>query len=318
MGSVTPVPIGKPTFIGAQRWEDLDTIDADVAVIGVPYGYPYDMAGSTQRSSHATATVREQSMRFTFGLMHYDYDFGGDIFAGRDVKIVDLGDVTMSPGQYAENSRATTEVIGKILDRGAVPIVLGGDHAIPIPVMRAYEGREPMVVVQLDAHLDWREEINGVREGLSSPMRRASEMSCVAGMAQIGLRGVGSGRQQEFDDARAYGSVLIGAQELHEIGVDAVLERIPASERYYITFDADGLDPAIAPGVGAPGFGGITYFESLSLIRGIANKGRIVGFDFNEIVPALDVKDMTSLLGARIALNVIGTLAYAGQIGTSK
>ena len=88
------------------------------------------------------------------------------------MRIVDCGDVAMKPGDFAGNFAATTTAVKAILDRGAVPIV-GGDHAIPIPVFRAYEGQDPMVVIQLDQHIDWREERNGVTLGLSSTMRRA-------------------------------------------------------------------------------------------------------------------------------------------------
>lgn len=315
MSRISSVPSGHPTFLDAPRCSDLNALEADIAVIGVPYGVPYNMIGATQISSTAPSTVREQSMRFPRFLTHYDYDFGGDIFNGRKVTIADCGDVEMSPGAYEENSRATTEIIREILDRGAVPIVLGGDHAIPIPVMRAYEQHGPIFVVQLDEHLDWREEVNGVREGLSSPMRRASEMGWVSGMAQIGLRAVGSARQGEVDDAIAYGSILVGAEELHRDGVEAVLERIPAGQRYYITFDADGLDPTIAPGVLTPGFGGIEYYEASNLLRGLARRGTIVGLDFVEIVPHLDVNSVTSLVAARLILNLIGEMAWSGQIG---
>jgi agmatinase len=313
---IVPLPSGRPSFIDAPRCTDLATLDADVAVIGVPYGVPYDMEGSTSPSSAAPAAIREQSLRLARFLSHYDVDFGGELLAGRDVKIVDCGDVAMLPGQYEANNRATTAAIRAILDRGAVPIVLGGDHAIPIPVVRAYEGRDPMVIVQLDAHLDFRDERNGVRDGLSSPMRRASELPWVSGMAQIGLRGVGSGRRLEFDLARACGSVIIGAEELHRDGVDAALARLPAAARYYVTFDADGLDPAIAPGVGAPAFGGLDYYEATNLLRGVAAKGTVVGFDFVEVVPNRDVQNLTSLLAARLTLNLIGAIAHTGQIGS--
>ncbi|MGI8688511.1 MAG: agmatinase, partial [Thermomicrobiales bacterium] len=265
--------------------------------------------------SAAPDAIRAQSLRPARFLTHYDFDFGGDIFAGRTVRIVDCGDVAMTPGAYEANNHTATRAIRAILDHGAIPIVLGGDHAIPIPVLRAYEGRAPICIVQIDAHLDWRDERNGVREGLSSPMRRASELPWVRGMVQIGLRSVGSGRQSEFDDARAYGSILIGAAELHRIGVEAVLAQIPVAERYYITFDADGLDPSIAPGTRALAFGGVTYYEATNLLRGIAAKGTVVGLDFVEVAPALDLGNMTSFLAARLILNLVGALAHTGQIG---
>lgn len=312
---IVPVPLGKPTFFDAPRCSDLGTLEADVAVLGVPFGYPYDMDGSMSASAPAPAAIRAQSMRWAPYVDHYDYDFGADIFAGREVRIVDCGDVAMTPGDFAGNSAATTAAVNAILDRGAVPIVLGGDHAIPIPVFRAYQGRGAMVIVQLDQHIDWRQERNGVTEGLSSTMRRAAEMPWVSGMAQIGLRAVGSARQQEVDDALAYGSVQIRAEDLHEVGVAAVLERIPPADRYYITFDADALDVPIAPGVLVPGFGGITYYEASNLLRGIARKGTVVGYDIVEVVPALDVAHITSQVCARLTLNLIGEMAHSGQIG---
>jgi agmatinase len=312
---IVPVPVGEPSFVDAPRCADLATLEADFAVIGVPNGWPYEMAAVTSPSSGAPRAIREQSLRYAKFLGHFDWDFDGPLFADRAVRIVDCGDVAMVPGEFAENSRCTTAAVRAILARGAAPIVLGGDHAIPIPVFRAYEGHGEMVVVQIDAHIDWREERNGAREGLSSTMRRASEMPWVTGMAQIGLRGIGSARQQEADDARAYGSVLVRAEEVHADGVDAILRRIPPSPRYYVTFDADGLDPAIAPGVNDPGFGGLTYYEATNLLRGIVRKGRVVGFDFVEVVPIADVQNLTSLLAARLTLNLMGAMVREGQAG---
>ena len=276
---------------------------------------PYDMEGSTSASATAPAAIRAQSVRWTPYLTHYDYDFGSDIFAGRDVRIVDCGDVAMKPGDYAGNSAATTTVVKSILDRGAVPFVLGGDHAVPIPVFRAYEDRGPMVIVQLDQHIDWREERNGVTEGLSSTMRRASEMPWVSGMAQIGLRAVGSARQGEVDDALAYGSVQVRAEELHTRG----RRRRPGTHSAFRSLlhhlrrrCARCADRSRRAG---PGFGGITYYEASNLLRGIARKGTIVGYDIVEVVPALDVANVTSHVCARLTLNLIGEMAHTGQIG---
>lgn len=313
---IIPVPANRPTFLAMPRCTDLTMLEADVAIIGVPYTVPYDLAASRQPSSTAPAAIREASQRLIAFLHHHDYDFGGPVLAGRDVRIIDCGDVAMQPGQYDANARQTTDVIRTLLDRSVVPIVLGGDHAVPIPVFRAYEGREPIYLVQIDAHIDWRDERNGVRQGLSSPMRRASEMPWVNGMGQLGIRGVGSARTQDFKDAHAYGSIIVGAQELHEVGVAAVLARIPDQERYYVTFDADALDPSIAPAVRSPAYGGVTYFEATNLLRGVAGKGRVVGFDFVEVVPALDLRDATSFLAARLILNMIGAIAHAGHIGS--
>lgn len=162
--------------------------------------------------------------------------------------------------------------------------------------------------MQLDAHIDWREERYGVREGLSSPMLRASELSCVTGMAQIGMRGMGSAGPQEVKDALAWGSVIVTAAEVRERGVAATVERIPTADRYYITFDADGLDAAIAPAVLDPGFGGLSFPEAAGLLRGIARKGTVVGYDIVEVVPAIDVHGLTSLCVARLTLLLMGEI----------
>jgi len=315
---ITPVPLGKATFLDSPRCEDLSTLDADVAILGVPFGYPYDLSGLTSPSASAPDALREASVHMAAFVTHYDYDFGADIFDGREVRIVDCGDVAMKPGDFAGNFDATTTAVKAILERGAVPIILGGDHAIPIPVFQAYEGQEPMVVVQLDQHIDWRQERNGVTRGLSSTMRRASEMPWVKGMAQVGLHMMGSARQGEVDDAVAWGSVHVRAEDIHEKGVDWVLDQIPESARYYITFDADGLFSGIAPGVLAPGFGGLTYYEASNILRGLARKGKIVGYDIVEIVPSVDVQNLTSRVCARLTLNLIGEMAHQGQIGRAK
>lgn len=312
---IHPVPIGRPSFLDAPRCQSLDTLEADLAIIGIPYNTPYDLERSRSPSSLAPAAIREQSLRLMTSVQgHYDFDFGGDLLAGRRLRLVDCGDVAAQPGRYAENNQMATAVLKAILARGAVPITLGGDHSTTIPVMRAYEGRGPICVVHLDAHLDWRDEVNGVHDGLSSPMRRASELPWVTSMIQIGLRGTGSARQREVDDAEAFGSIRIRAEELHEVGVDAVLRRVPDAPNYYVSFDADSLDPAIAPGVRSLAFGGITYFEATNLLKGIAAKGRIVGMDYVEVQPMWDLHDLTSLLGARLILNLVGAMVRAGQL----
>jgi agmatinase len=308
-----PVPIGRPSFLNAARCEDIETLEADVAIIAYPYTPPYTLESSRQPSSLAPAAMREATLRYAAFLEHYDFDVGGDLFEGRKVRIADCGDVFEVAGHYAENGRTATAVIQKILERGAVPIILGGDHATTIPIMRGCERAGPMCAVHIDAHLDWRDQVNGVHDGLSSPMRRASELPWVTSMIQVGLRGVGSARQGEVDDAAAFGSIRVRADEVHEGGIDAVLRRVPAADAYYISLDTDGLDPAIAPGVNSLEFGGLGYYEATNLLTGIAGKGKVVGFDVVEIAPARDLHNLTSLLTVRLTLNLLGAMARNGQ-----
>jgi agmatinase len=190
--------------------------------------------------------------------------------------------------------------------------VLGGDHGIPIPVLRAFEGHGPITLVQIDQHIDWRDEVNGVREGLSSPIRRASEMSHIGEIFQIGLRATGSARTEEVEAARAYGAHLITAYELHDVGMDAILARIPDGGRYYITLDMDGMDPGEAPAVAAPCPGGVTFVQARKLINGLVKKGRVVGMDVVEITPSTDVNQITCITAGRLIVNLIGMAVRAG------
>lgn len=312
---VTPVPTGKPTFAGLPRCEDIASLDAHIAIIGVPYGIPASMEASRAPSSEAPDAIRAESLRFGKYFDHHDIDLGGPILAGRDIRVVDCGDVSMRPGDNAANSATTTEAIRAIRAAGAVPFILGGDHSIPIPVMRAYDDIGTMCVVQFDAHLDYRDEVNGVKEGLSSSIRRASELDYVGDIVQIGLRGLGSARDQDVQDAMERRNIFITAAEMYKNGLDEVTKRLPQADNYYITFDMDVMDPSIAPGVNSPAFGGIDYWQATGLLWAVARRGRIVGLDMVEIAPRVDTRGLTSMLAARLMLNLLGAMTRSGQLG---
>ena len=127
----------------------------------------------------------------------------------------------------------------------------------------------------------------------------------------------GSARHEEFEAAIAYGAHLISAYELHDAGMDAILARIPAGEQYYITIDLDGMDPADAPAVAAPMPGGVTFLEARKLIRGLVQKGRVVGMDLVEITPQHDVNNITCITAGRLIVNLIGTAVRAGYFEQS-
>lgn len=305
---------GAPSFIGAPVQTDLSALEADIAVLGVPYGIPYGMRGVASSCSAAPAAIRAQSARSGQFIDHYDYDLGGPLLDGRDIRIMDCGDVPGDPLDIPGNVQRAQEAVTMILERGAAPIVLGGDDSIPIPVLRAYEQHGPLVLVQIDAHIDFRHEIDGVTEGYSSPMRRASEMAWVEQIFQIGMRGVGSARPADVEDALSAGNTIITAREVHNAGVARLLSRIPEGANYFITLDCDGLDPSIMPAVGAPAPGGLSYFQTIGILQGLAIRGRIVGMDLVELVPDRDINTISSLTASRLILNLIGAMARSGQL----
>ncbi len=291
---------------------DLDTLKADVALLGIPFGDPYSMAEVSNDQSTAPGHIRRYCERALRGLDRYDFDIGGTMLDGRDISVVDCGDVIGVAKDVAGSHDRSEQAVRKILEAGAMPIVMGGDHAIPIPIFRAFEGRGPITLIQIDAHVDWRDRFHGVDHGLSSVIRRASEMDHIQDIWQIGLRAAGSGRPEEVQAALDYGSNLVPDIELQEIGMQAVLDRIPDGGQYYLTIDADGVDPSIMPAVAGPAPGGVNYPQMRTLINGLAKKGRVVGMDIVEITPARDVNGITAITAGRFIVMMIGAAVRAG------
>ena len=291
---------------------DLDNFKADVAFLGIPFGEPYSMGEASNDQSNAPTHIRRYCERALRGLDRYDFDIGGTLLNGEDITVVDCGDVIGEAKDVIGNHDRSEKAVRKVLSSGAMPIILGGDHAIPIPVFRALENHGPITLIQVDAHIDWRDVFHGVSYGLSSVIRRASEMNHINEIFQIGLRSAGSARPEEFQAALDYGSNLITDIELQEVGMKAILDRIPDNQNFYLTIDADGVDPTIMPAVAGPAPGGVNYSQMRALIQGLVKKGRVLGMDIVEITPAKDVNGISAITAGRFICNLIGTAVRAG------
>ena len=297
----------------------LEDLEADIAIIGLHYVSPYPPIITAAASPTAVETapdaIRFQSSVFIDHWDHYDFDFDDILLANRQVQIVDCGDVDRQAENHTQNPERITAAIRTILGRGAMPIAIGTDEGGFIPFVRAYDGYENLCVVHIDAHIDWRDERDGVREGYSSVMRRASEMPWVNAMAQVGLRGIGSARQREVDDALLFGSVFIRARDVRQNGIKACLDRIPAADHYLITMDTDALDTAIAPGVLFTTPGGLTFDQTTDLVHGISVKGQIAGISLFEVRPERDINGLTASTCAQLIVNFIGSISRNSQFG---
>lgn len=282
-----------------------------MVIFGAGHGTAY--AGH-DGSGHAlaAAAIRRASQADAALVEHWDFDLGGPLFDGGPVSCIDSGDLLTTPHDHAGNRARIEARTREILATGAVPILLGGDDSVPIPFLAGFADHGPVWVVQIDAHLDWRDELHGERFGYSSPMRRASELAHVAGMVQVGIRSVGSARSAEVEAARAYGSRIVTAREVHARGVDAALRQVPEGVRVVVTLDGDGLDPGIMPGVAARTPGGLTYTQAIDLLAGLGRRARIVGFDLVELYPPADVDGLSALTAARLVVNAIGTIVRQG------
>jgi agmatinase len=290
-------------FLDAPIETDLARLVARVAVLGVPFGSPYRDPGATVGCAAAPAAVRRRSQRLARFAGHWDFDLDGPM----DVMgLVDAGDVPGDPQDGPGNVATAEAAVRAVLERGIVPICLGGDDSVPIPILRAFAEHGPITVVHVDAHLDFRDEVDGVRDGYSSSMRRASEMPHVERIVQVGLRGVGSARANDLDDARRAGNVLITAAEARRSGIGEVLRSVPDDASVFLSFDCDGLDPSVLPAVSGLAPGGLTYADAVHLMRRIGS--RLVGAVFTEYVPRLDTEDRAALVVARLATVAAATV----------
>ena len=287
---------------------DWDAIDADFAILGAPFDFGTQFRPGARFGPRG---IREASTLFSFGHAGaYDHEDDVTYLENDRVRIVDIGDADIIHTDTIQSHANIEAGVRAILDAGAVPIVLGGDHSVNIPCINAFAGEEPFHLVQIDAHLDFVDERHGVRFGHGNPMRRAAEKDYVTGLSQIGIRNVSSTARDGYEDARAMGSDIQSVRQFREMGVDGMLARIPEGARYYITIDIDGFDPSVAPGTGTPSHGGFLYYEVLELLDGLTKRGSIVGVDLVEVAPDYDPTGSTQTLAAQLLLNLIGRIAH--------
>jgi agmatinase len=300
--------VGIATFGKYPYQPDWDAIEADVAVLGAPFDFGTQFRPGARFGPRG---IREASTLFSFG--HggaYDHEDDITYLPAETTRIVDLGDADIIHTDTEQSHDNIEFGVRKILRAGAIPVVLGGDHSVNIPCINAFAEEEPVHLVQIDAHLDFVDERHGVRSGHGNPMRRAAEKPYVTGLSQIGIRNVSSTAREGYEDARAMGSDILSVRQFRKLGVEGVLERIPAGKRYYVTIDIDAFDPSIAPGTGTPSHGGFTYYEGLEMLDGLTKRGTVVGVDLVEVAPDYDHSGSTTTLAAQLLLNFIGRILH--------
>ncbi|MEM7190881.1 MAG: arginase family protein [Pseudomonadota bacterium] len=295
------------TFMGLAACDDLASLDAPAVIIGAPGATPYRSVGAY--CAGAPAALRASAAGLAANIDRHNFDLGGPIYPPGAARAVDVGDLPFESDDFAANRAAIQRAMETILSRGAVPILLGGDDSVPIPMLAAFAGGGPFTILQIDAHIDWRREHMGEPLGLSSTMRRASEMAHIERIVQVGARGIGSAHSDDVRDALDWGAVLVLAEEVHRGGVEAALRHIPEGSQIIIAFDVDALDPSIMPGAIGRTPGGFSYFQVLDLLRGAAAKGRIAGIDVVEYMPEVDVDGIGAMNVSRLIAAMLGLLA---------
>ncbi len=303
--TVVPRFAGPPTFAQLPRLDEVDR--ADVAVVGVPFD-----AGVSYRpgARFGPAHVRQSSRL----LRPYNPATGVSPFAAQQV--VDAGDVAVNPFSLDEAVDQVERAARSLLERAPRLLVLGGDHTIALPLLRALGREEPVAVVHFDAHLDTWDTYFGAAYTHGTPFRRASEEGLLdtSACVHVGTRGplYGAG---DLEDDRELGFAVVPSTEVDGLGVAGIVERIRArvGERpVYLSIDIDVLDPAFAPGTGTPEAGGMTSRELLAVLRGLAGLD-IVGADVVEVAPAYDHAEITGIAAAHTAYELLSAMAPREQ-----
>jgi agmatinase len=298
---------GLLTYGGQPYTEEVAELNgADVAIVGAPTD---DLVSDRPGTRYGPRAIRAASC-----------PPGPHLEAGIDaleaLRVVDFGDAPVIPADAARSHEAIEETVKQVVGAGALPVVLGGDHSISEPDVKACAAGGPLGLIHFDTHTDTGTHVFGVEFSHGTPMYKLVEAGHVdpARYVQIGLRGYWPG-EQEFAWQRERGITSFFMHDVRDRGIEAVvaetLERV-GSGPVFVTVDVDVLDPAFAPGTGTPEPGGMTTRELLWACREVASKAELVGADVVEVIPtAVGSADITALAADRVVRELLTGLALA-------
>ena len=297
---------GLLTYGGAPYTQDpAELAGFDVAIVGAPTD---DLVSDRPGARFGPRAIRAASCPAG---PHLE----SKVDAFEELKIVDFGDAAVLPADAAASHTAIEALVGQVLDAGVLPIVLGGDHSIAEPDIRAVASRHgPVGLVHFDTHADTGTEVFGVEVSHGTPMYRLVEAGSVdpARYVQIGLRGYWPG-PAEFAWQEEQGITSFFAHDVRELGIEEVVGRtigIAGDGPVFVSIDVDVLDPAFAPGTGTPEPGGLTSSELLWAVRTTAAGLEVVGADVVEVLPtAVGSADVTALVAERIVRELMTGIA---------
>lgn len=297
----------RATLLGLPR-ATADGFAGDIGVFGADCATPYPSVGAY--CAGGANAMRAGAATYSGSHDRHNFDTGARVLP-EGLRAFDLGNAAVDPSTPDANRTEIARLTAAIVERGGVPVLLGGDDSVPIPMLETLAPRGPFNILQIDAHIDWRDTVEGTRWGLSSTMRRASEMGHVDQIVQVGARGIGSAGQAEVDAAQAYGVTLVPAHDVHLSGMQPVIDAVPAKTPVVVCFDVDALDPSIMPAVIAPTGGGLTHAQVLQLLAGVAAKAPIAGFALVEFKADADVQGIGARTAGQILATSLGLIAQS-------
>jgi agmatinase len=279
--------------------------EVDFAVIGVPFDTGGSFAVGTRFGPEAIRSISSLLRPYHPGLDVNIFDYCSG---------VDFGDLTVVPGYIEDSYQRIRDQLAPIMKKGVIPILLGGDHSVSLPHLRAAaEAYGPVCLVHFDSHGDTWDQYFGRKYNHGTMFRRAVEEGIVdaAHSIQVGMRG-SLYAPDDIYDAEQLGYQVIPTQAMREMGAKSVIDQIidrVGNRPAFFSFDVDFLDPVYAPGTGTPEVGGFTTYEAQQYIRGL--KGlQFIGFDIVETLPDRDPTRVTALAAANIAYEFIALVAF--------
>ena len=302
--------VGIPSFLRSPLAQDLARLDADVAVLGAPTdeGSPF-MPGSR----FGPRSIREHSLRFVTDPPGFFDPQERRRFLEREMRenrIADVGDADVLPTNPADTFANITAATRAILARGAMPVVIGGDHAVTFPVVRAFDeaGLGPLHVVHFDAHLDYMPFVHGLSMTNQHAFRHIRAMPNVDTITQVGIRSI-RGSETMLADSLRDGNRVVTMEELRDVTIAGLAESIPEDARVYVSIDIDVLDLPLVPGCVSAEPGGLRYEELRATLFALAERADVIGFDLVEVNPMLDVgTGVTSYLAAHTIVEFLARI----------
>ncbi len=302
---------GIASFLRAPVLGPDDPVLADLVVLGAPTdeGSPF-MPGSR----FGPRSIREHSLRFVSDEPGYFDPTRGERRLQREMgehRIVDLGDADVIPTNVVGTFDNITALTARALSRGGTPLVLGGDHAISYPVVRAFSA--PLYVVHFDAHLDYMPFVHGASMTNAHAFRHIARLSHVRGLIQVGIRSLRT-TEEMWRDTHADGNTVVTMADFRRRGPVEVAALVPPGADCYISLDMDVLDLALVPGCVSAEPNGMRYDELRDALAALTERARIVGLDLVEVNPQLDVgTGVTSYLAAHTIVEFLGNLCDSAR-----
>ncbi len=300
-----------PRFAGPGTMMRLPAADNAAGLDACFIGIPLDVGTSNRPGTRfGPKQIRAESV------MLRPYNMWTRAAPFDSLRIADIGDVPINTFDLKDAVHRIEVFYDNVLTNSVIPMTLGGDHTLTLPVLRSIAKKHgPVGLVHIDAHADINEHMFGESIAHGTPFRRAFEEGLIDPdyTFQIGLRGTGY-TAEDFDWARDKGFTVVQAEELWHKSATPLIDSIRAkmvTRPVYLTFDIDSLDPAFAPGTGTPEIGGLTSIQAVELIRGCQGLN-LVGCDLVEVSPPYDLQGNTALLAANLIFEMLCVLPGVG------